>query len=111
MDRALKGCDAVVHCAVGTSWKPEETRRVTIEGTRLVAEAALAAGVKRFVHISTLFVHQREGVPIIDESVPLAPPRGDSYGQNKLAAEQALASVAAKGLSTVILRPTRNDGP
>src|SRR5205085_8526713 len=51
MDRALKGCDAVVHCAVGTSWKADEARRVTVDGTRTVAEAALAAGVSRFVHI------------------------------------------------------------
>lgn len=111
MDRALKGCDAVVHCAVGTSWQPEETRRVTVDGTRIVAEAALAAGVKRFVHISTLFVHQRDGVPEIDETTPLTPPAQDAYGQNKLAAEQALAVVAAQGLSTIVLRPTRIYGP
>lgn len=111
MARALAGCDAVVHCAVGTSWKPDETRRVTVDGTRVVAEAALAAGVKRFVHISTLFVHQRDGLTRIDETTPLAPPAGDDYGRNKLAAEQALAAVAARGLSTIILRPTRIYGP
>lgn len=111
MDLAMKGCDAVVHCAVGTSWKPDETRRVTVEGTRITAEAALAAGVKRFVHISSLFVHQREGLSTIDETAPLAPPQHDSYGQNKLAAERALEAVAAKGLSTIVIRPTRIYGP
>jgi predicted dehydrogenase len=111
MDRAVRGCDAVVHCAVGTSWKPEETRRVTVEGTRTVAEAAHAAGVKRFVHISTLFVHQREGLAVVDESSPLNPPETDGYGKAKLEAERALATVAQKGLSTVVLRPTRIYGP
>ena len=111
MDRAMRGCDGVVHCAVGTSWKPEETRRVTVEGTRTVAEAALAAGVKRFVHISTLFVHQRDLGGVIDEDTPLNPPAADSYGTAKLEAERALASVARKGLSTIVLRPTRIYGP
>ncbi|MEQ1869326.1 MAG: NAD-dependent epimerase/dehydratase family protein [Vicinamibacterales bacterium] len=111
MDRVLRGCDAVVHCAVGTSWKADETRHVTVEGTRIVAEAALAAGVKRFVHISTLFVHQRDGVSTIDENSPLNPPAQDAYGQSKLAAEQALAAIAAKGLQTIVLRPSRIYGP
>ena len=97
MDRALKGCDAVVHCAVGTSWQPEETRRVTVDGTRIVSEAALAAGVKRFVHISTLFVHRRENVSVIDETVPLEPQSDDSYGRNKLEAERALAQAGQRG--------------
>jgi predicted dehydrogenase/nucleoside-diphosphate-sugar epimerase len=111
MDRAMRGIDAVVHCAVGTSWKPEETRRVTVEGTRTVAEAALAAGVRRFVHISTLFVHQRDLGGTIDEQTPLNPPAGDSYGTAKLEAERALESVARQGLSTIVLRPTRIYGP
>jgi nucleoside-diphosphate-sugar epimerase len=111
MDRAIKGCDAVVHCAVGTSWKPDESRRVTVEGTRVVAEAALAAGVRRFVHISTLFVHRRDGVSTVDENIPLDPPPDESYGHDKLAAEQALAAVTARGLPTIILRPTRIYGP
>lgn len=111
MDRALDGCDAVVHCAVGTSWQPDETRRVTVDGTRVTAEAAKAAGVKRFVHISTLFVHRRDGAGVIDESVALDPPASDPYGQAKLAAERALAVVAGQGLSTIVLRPTRIYGP
>ena len=111
MDRVTRGCDAVIHCAVGTSWKPEEVRKVTVDGTRTVAEASLAAGVKRFVHISTLFVHRRDGSGTLDESTPLEPPATDDYGRNKLLAEKALGDVASRGLATVILRPTRIYGP
>jgi len=111
MDRVLAGCDAVVHCAVGTSWQRDEVRRVTVEGTRTVAEAALAAGVARFVHISTLFVHQRDAVSRIDEGVPLNPAAGDTYGRNKLDAEEALTALLRKGLSAIVLRPTRIYGP
>jgi len=111
MDRAMRGCDAVVHCAVGTSWMPAETRRVTVEGTRTVAEAALRAGVKRFVHISTMFVHRRDGSGVLDEQTPLDPPADDDYGRNKLDAEKALERVARRGLSAIVLRPTRIYGP
>lgn len=78
MARALQGCDAVVHCAVGTSWDPAETRRVTVEGTRTVATAALYAGVKRFVHISTMFVHRRDTTSRLDETTPLEPAASDA---------------------------------
>jgi nucleoside-diphosphate-sugar epimerase len=110
MDRAMRGCDAVVHCAVGTGWPPDHVRRVTIEGTKTTAEAALAAGVKRFVHISTLFVHRRDAAGVLDESAPLDP-GSDGYGQAKLAAERALEAVAKQGLSTIVLRPVRIYGP
>lgn len=45
---AMKGVDAVVHCAYSDS------RQVIVEGTRNMLEAALAEGVKRFV-----FEHSR----------------------------------------------------
>lgn len=111
MARVAAGCDAVVHCAVGTIWPPDAARKVTVDGTRIVADAALAAGVKRFVHISTLFVHRREGGNVLDETAPLDPPAADGYGQAKLAAERALQRVARKGLNTVVLRPARIYGP
>lgn len=111
MDRVLKGCDAVVHCAVGTSWQPEETRRVTVEGTRTVAEACLRAGVKRLVHISSMAVHKRSDAPVLDESVALEPGPTDLYGRNKLAAEEAVRDVGKRGLSAIVLRPARIYGP
>jgi nucleoside-diphosphate-sugar epimerase len=51
----LEGFDAVVHCAWdfgARSW--EEIERVNVEGSRLLFEAAAAAGVERLVHVSTV---------------------------------------------------------
>jgi len=111
MARVVEGCDAVVHCAVGTDWPPEAARKVTVDGTRIVAEAALEAGVQRFVHISSLFVHDRSLGSVIDETTALSPPDTDGYGQAKLAAERALEAVLKAGLSAITLRPTRIYGP
>src|SRR5262245_15390047 len=47
---AMSGVSHVVHCAVGG-------REVTVEGTRMVLEAARAAGVQRLVHLSTIDVY------------------------------------------------------
>src|SRR3954452_17777287 len=44
--RLVEGCDAVVHCAIGTAWGDRRAIfDVTVGGTRRLAEAALAAGV------------------------------------------------------------------
>src|SRR3954467_5299585 len=48
---AMKGVTHVVHCAVAGD------RLVIVKGTRTLLEAALAAGVTRFVHVSTAEVY------------------------------------------------------
>jgi predicted dehydrogenase/nucleoside-diphosphate-sugar epimerase len=110
VQRALDGCDAVVHCAVGTSWHQAEAHRVTVEGTRTVAAVAERLRVQRFVHISTMLVHQMPDAPCVDEQAPLCPRPGDTYGQSKLAAERALRQ-AARSVPVICLRPTRIYGP
>lgn len=111
MAAAVKGCDAVVHCAVGTGWPPETAFEVTVEGTRQTAEAALAAGLRRFVHISSMAVHGH-GVPSrLEETSPLDPSSGTDYGRAKYLAERAVLDATSRGLRAVMLRPARIYGP
>jgi predicted dehydrogenase/nucleoside-diphosphate-sugar epimerase len=110
----LHGCDAVVHCAVGTAWgQPRELFKVTVEGTRALAEAALQAGVGRFVHLSTISVYGDDGAMTgtIDETTPVRPPKGSEYGEHKAAAERAVLEVARRGLAATVFRPARVYGP
>jgi predicted dehydrogenase/nucleoside-diphosphate-sugar epimerase len=111
MAAAVKDCDAVVHCAVGTGWPPEVAFTVTVDGTRQAAEAALAAGVRRFVHISSMAVHGSRVPPQLVESSPLDPGTGADYGRAKYLAEKAVLEVAARGLGAILLRPARIYGP
>src|SRR5579859_3260036 len=55
LERALAGCDALVHVAALYSYRasPRSLARVNIEGTRSVLAAAARAGVARIVHTST----------------------------------------------------------
>jgi nucleoside-diphosphate-sugar epimerase len=110
----MAGCDAVIHCAVGTAWgQRQEIFKVTVDGTRKLAEAALAAGVKRFVHLSTISVYGDDAAMTgtIDETTPVKPASGSEYGESKAAAEQAVQELARRGLPAVIFRPARVYGP
>jgi predicted dehydrogenase/nucleoside-diphosphate-sugar epimerase len=111
MKAALAGCDAVVHCAVGTDWPPEASFKVTVDGTRTVAETAQAAGVRRFVHISSMAVHGDEVPARLDETVPQQPGSGASYQRAKFLAEQSVSQWAERGLPAISLRPARIYGP
>lgn len=111
--QACRGCRHVIHAAgrfrfwgnVADFW------RTNVAGTTAVLGAALAAGVERFVHVSTIVVVGRtpsEG--FIDEDTSCYPQ--DPYQVTKLEAEQlALAAYREKGLHTVVLRPGAFYGP
>ena len=88
-------CDAVVHLAniAHRSASAAELHRVNVVGTIAQARAARAAGVRRFVYLSSIMAARSD----------------DAYGRAKLEAEQALAEIA--GLEVVILRPPLVYGP
>ncbi len=111
MARAVKDCDSVVHCAVGTGWPPETAFAVTVGGTRTAAEAALSSGVRRFVHISSMAVHGDRVPERLTETAPLDPGSGVGYSRAKFLAEEAVRELAAKGLRMIVLRPARIYGP
>lgn len=110
----VAGSDAVVHCAVGTVWRDRRANfEINVEGTRRLADAALAAGVDRFVHFSTISVYGDDSAMTgtLDESTPLRPTRGNDYGETKAAAEEVIRKAATKGLNACIFRPARVFGP
>jgi nucleoside-diphosphate-sugar epimerase len=103
-ERAVDGVDAVVHCAATAGPDLEAVRRVNRDGTRVIARAALHAGVDRFVHISTMSVYARGESAVIDEDVSRVD-EGDPYSLTKAEAEREVEAAAADGLHTTILRP------
>jgi nucleoside-diphosphate-sugar epimerase len=113
----LNGIDLVVHLAarvhVARETGPEpmaEYRRVNVEGTRRLAEAAAAAGVRRFIYLSSVKVHG-EGAPKKYTEADLPGPE-DDYGLSKWEAEQALREVGARtGMEWTVLRPPLVYGP
>jgi ornithine--oxo-acid transaminase len=111
--RAIDGCDFVLHCAAAvTDWGTvEELRRVNVEGTRHLLEAAAKENVRRFVQISSSDVYGHPGSPAVTETQSATAFR-NWYAQTKLEAEQEVAAAAgAHELDTVVLRPASVYGP
>lgn len=116
---ALSGVQAVVHCAArvhimaDTSADPlAEFRRVNVDGTLALARQAAAAGVRRFVLLSSVKVHGEATAPGHPFHADDAPRPEDAYGLSKHEAEQALRHLAAEtGLEVVVVRSPLVYGP
>ena len=108
---AMKGCDVVVHCAYGASGVPAENRRVTVDGTRILADAAVAQGVRRFIHISSVAVYSYTPPRNVTESTSLVRSR-DEYCRDKVEAEDIIwERIRRHGLPGVVLRMGNIYGP
>jgi nucleoside-diphosphate-sugar epimerase len=116
--RALEGVDTVYHLAARVSVlrdpasDPEaEFRRVNVDGTRVLAEEAAAAGVRRFVFLSSVsaVAGSDAGAGLTEEA---APGPTTPYGRSKHEAERLLAEIAREGgFEAVSLRPPMVYGP
>ncbi len=106
--KAVEGCEAVVHCAIGTGGSPDENRQVTVEGTRNVCEAAKAAGA-RLIYFSTFSVYGVTAPGKLKEDAPKT--ATDPYGGSKLEAERVVQQYQQSGLAATILQPTIVYGP
>jgi nucleoside-diphosphate-sugar epimerase len=117
-DVALAGVDAIVHLAARAHVLRDASadvhalyRAVNALGALRLAEAAAAAGVRRFVFLSSVRVHgeRSAGAPLTEASPLVAI---DPYGRSKAEAERGLATLASAGrLDPVILRPPLVYGP
>jgi nucleoside-diphosphate-sugar epimerase len=104
--RAVTGARAVVHTAGTGTQDRAEAMRINVHATGLLCDAALEAGCERFVHISTIAVHDTTGREVIDEETPLLPEgKGIPYEESKVLGDRRVAAAMQRGLGAVILRP------
>ncbi|HOJ19410.1 MAG TPA: NAD-dependent epimerase/dehydratase family protein [Ignavibacteriaceae bacterium] len=110
VEKAIAGCDYVVHCAAALPlYKPEDIFTTDVDGTRNVLEAALKFNVRRFIQISTTAVY---GIPDhhpiyeTDKLIGVGP-----YGEAKILAEKECLKMRNKGMIVPILRPKSFIGP
>ena len=109
----LAGARTVVHAAgIIHVRKPVEWDRVNTDGTVALATAAKAAGVERFVFVSSNAAGgaSASAADVLTEDVPARP--RSRYGLSKLCAETALSALHEAGrFEVVILRPSMFYGP
>ena len=107
--RALDGIDVVYHLAKATGQRWSDYLSGDVEPTRVLAEAALAHGVKRFIYTGTIDSHySARSTDVIDSDTPLDPhpAHRNLYARSKAACEALLLKMhEERGLPLVIFRP------
>lgn len=111
--QAVRAADVVIHTAaiVGEGGELEAYRRVNVGGTVTMAQAAKDAGVRRFVHLSSVMVHGFTFPPNVAEDGPTRG-EGNAYCQTKIESEAALQPLVDAGrFDVTIIRPGDVYGP
>jgi UDP-glucose 4-epimerase len=115
LEQAVAGVDTIYHLAAislhDANIPDEDYVAVNVEGTRNLLQAAVAAGVKRFLYTATIEAvgMSRDGKPLTEESEQY--PR-NIYGRTKLEAEKLVLDYAREGkIETVVVRPPMIYGP
>lgn len=107
---ALKGISIVYHCAAIVSFgssSPEVLQQTNVEGTRNLAEAALAHHISCFAFVSSIGAlgQSKEGSTVTEETPWCAQNTSSIYSNSKYAAEQEVWKVSNAGLPVVIVNP------
>jgi dihydroflavonol-4-reductase len=113
---ALKGVRFLFHAAADYRlWarNPEEISRNNVEGTRLIMEEAVSAGVERIVYTSSVATLRLDEGAASTEDHPLADGEGiGAYKRSKVAAERLVETMIRRdGLPAVIVNPSTPIGP
>ena len=114
---ALTGIDCIVHLAAHvhvmspTAHDKAAFERTNVLGTERLARAAAAAGVRRFIYLSSIKVNGESTGHQAFRAEDVPQPQ-DDYARSKLEAERRLSTVAAAtGMTVSIVRPPLVYGP
>jgi len=110
---ALAGADTVIHTAalLGAAFTLEQSWQVNVLGTSRVLRAAVEAGVRRFVHFSSVAADGFAFPDGVDETYPVHV-NGDVYTDTKVNSEAVvLAAHAAGDIDVTVIRPGDVWGP
>jgi dihydroflavonol-4-reductase len=112
IERGVQGADAVIHAGadyrVGVPKGEQESLwEANVHGTERVLDAAIAAGAKRIVYVSTGNVFGNTGERVADESYERDPAAGflSAYDETKYQAHRVARERIAAGAPVVIVQP------
>ncbi len=117
VEAAHLGMEAVIHCAASTRlWPPRHPsiRAINFQGTRNVVEAAMTAGIKRFIHVGTAnsFAPGTRETPGDETGAYTGAHYGLDYMDSKYAAQEfVLERFRQYGFPVLVVNPTFLIGP
>ncbi len=111
LEDAMQGVTEVYHCAGLVSFNPKDEEKlysINVEGTANVVNAALNAGVKKLVHVSSVAALGRiRPGEMIDETMVWTEETSNSkYGHSKYLGEMEVWRGVAEGLNAVVINPS-----
>jgi dihydroflavonol-4-reductase len=111
LEACMAGVKQVYHCAGMVSFSASDKsalQKINIEGTANVVNLALAAGVEKLVHVSSVAALGRlRQDQVIDERMQWTPETSNSvYGQTKYLGEMEVWRGIGEGLNAVIVNPS-----
>lgn len=112
----MADCDVIFHSAafVAVEKVQEETmRRINVDGTKAVAQAAIAAEVPKLIHFSSVHAFDQHPTeePLTEDRPLVSNPKAAPYDRTKAAAQRALLATREQGLNVNIVHPTGIIGP
>ncbi len=108
VEKAVQGCDAVIHTAamVSTAEKYADlVYQTNVVGTQSVIDSALAAGVKKIIYVSSVSALFKLGADTMNEQSDVCVAH-NPYGRSKVSSENYVREMQAKGAPIVITYPT-----
>ena len=115
LKKLCEGIDVVFHLAAIIALDnrhPKQVYEVNVTGTKNMIEASKTAGVKKFIHFSSIDAFQFISLEaVMDESKPLIESEKSVYAFTKADGERLVMNAVKEGLDAVILSPTAVIGP
>ena len=115
LKKLCEGVEVVFHLAAKIALdnrQPGEVFAVNVTGTKNIIEASKSAGVRKFIHFSSIDAFQK--IPsemVLDESKPLIESEKAIYAFTKAESERVVMNAVKEGLDAMILSPTAVIGP
>ncbi len=111
LEEIMEGVDEVYHCAGKISYNPKDKRQLfktNAEGTANIVNAALNAGVRKLLHVSSVAAlgRIRENTVVTEEMQWTEETSNSVYGESKYLAEMEVWRGMAEGLNAVIVNPS-----
>ncbi|MEO8771383.1 MAG: NAD-dependent epimerase/dehydratase family protein [Ferruginibacter sp.] len=112
LEEVMEDVDELYHCAGYISYAPGDTKKlykINVEGTANIVNAALNAGIRKMVHVSSIAALGKpaDAKTMIDENtVWVESNEKNNYGNSKYLGELEVWRAIAEGLTAVIINPS-----
>lgn len=111
VNEAMKGVTEVYHCAAMVSFNPAKKYQmidINVKGTANMVNAALAEGVEKFCHVSSIAAlgESEDGQPISEDTFRKPNKKYSGYSISKYRSELEVWRAISEGLNAVIVNPS-----